>query len=249
VGKISIQLQFFRLSERCSGQLRSTRMWCRVNEWFVREVWRQCGNLIFKVQEASLTPSPLKMGPIGCPETSVTDYQSTLHNIPEGRRCHLQWGGSLKSRKKPCPETSGASLPGTMYHIPEERRYQLLSSYRLQQSLCFPYFLVNGYRTYARNDVFVLSYSTPEYRHSPETERFQKRIVSIVNTGQLTLCREVVCIVRIIRSTYTLCRKYTGLNAAADGTNNYHWALFFNLINGATSPMNKGLLIMDASRS
>jgi len=26
------------------------------------------------------------MGPIGCPETSVTNYQSTVRNIPEDRR-------------------------------------------------------------------------------------------------------------------------------------------------------------------
>ena len=29
---------------------------------------------------------PLKMGTIGFPETSVTDYQSTLRNIPEEQR-------------------------------------------------------------------------------------------------------------------------------------------------------------------
>jgi hypothetical protein len=29
---------------------------------------------------------PLKMEPIGCPETSVTNYQSTMRNIPEDRR-------------------------------------------------------------------------------------------------------------------------------------------------------------------
>jgi hypothetical protein len=28
------------------------------------------------------------MGPISCPETSVTSYQSTLRNIPEERRLH-----------------------------------------------------------------------------------------------------------------------------------------------------------------
>jgi len=28
------------------------------------------------------------MGPIGCPETSVTNYHSTLRNIPEERRSH-----------------------------------------------------------------------------------------------------------------------------------------------------------------
>jgi hypothetical protein len=40
---------------------------------------------------------PLKMGPIGCPETSVQNYHSTLRNIPEERRYHLHRGGSLKS--------------------------------------------------------------------------------------------------------------------------------------------------------
>ena len=38
------------------------------------------------------------MGLIGCPETSVTNYQSTLRNIPEGRRSHLHSSRSLKSR-------------------------------------------------------------------------------------------------------------------------------------------------------
>jgi hypothetical protein len=33
---------------------------------------------------------------MGCPEMSVTDYQSTLHNIPEERRSHLHRDGSLK---------------------------------------------------------------------------------------------------------------------------------------------------------
>ena len=36
------------------------------------------------------------MGPIGCPETSVTDYQSTLRKTPEERRSHIHRGGSLK---------------------------------------------------------------------------------------------------------------------------------------------------------
>ena len=30
------------------------------------------------------------MGPTGCSETSVTDYQSTLRNIPEEQKSHLQ---------------------------------------------------------------------------------------------------------------------------------------------------------------
>jgi hypothetical protein len=35
---------------------------------------------------------------ICCPETSVTKYQSTLHNIPEEQRFCLHSGRSLKSR-------------------------------------------------------------------------------------------------------------------------------------------------------
>jgi hypothetical protein len=32
----------------------------------------------------------LKMEPIGCPETSVSNYQSTLRNIPEEQRSHYE---------------------------------------------------------------------------------------------------------------------------------------------------------------
>jgi hypothetical protein len=38
------------------------------------------------------------MGPIGCPETSVQNYHSTLRNIREKRRSHLHRGVILKSR-------------------------------------------------------------------------------------------------------------------------------------------------------
>jgi len=38
------------------------------------------------------------MGPTGCPETSVTNYPSTLRNAPEDRTFHLHCGGSFKSR-------------------------------------------------------------------------------------------------------------------------------------------------------
>jgi hypothetical protein len=38
---------------------------------------------------SSWTSWPLKMGPIGCPETSVQNYQSTLRNIADARRFHL----------------------------------------------------------------------------------------------------------------------------------------------------------------
>ena len=51
------------------------------------------------LKQNSWTPLPLKMGPIGCPETSGQNYHSKPRNIPEERRSHLRRGGSLKSRK------------------------------------------------------------------------------------------------------------------------------------------------------
>jgi hypothetical protein len=41
--------------------------------------------------------SSLKMGPIGCPETSLTNYHSTLRKIPEECISHLHRSRSLKS--------------------------------------------------------------------------------------------------------------------------------------------------------
>jgi hypothetical protein len=40
------------------------------------------------------------MGPIDCPETSVTNYHPTKGNISEERRPQLHRGGSLKSRMR-----------------------------------------------------------------------------------------------------------------------------------------------------
>jgi hypothetical protein len=45
------------------------------------------------------TTCPLKMGPIGCPEKSAWNYNSTLSKIPKERRSHSHRGGTLKSRK------------------------------------------------------------------------------------------------------------------------------------------------------
>jgi hypothetical protein len=39
------------------------------------------------------------MGPIGCPETSVSDHQYLLRNSPEERSSHLHRDGSLESRR------------------------------------------------------------------------------------------------------------------------------------------------------
>jgi hypothetical protein len=40
----------------------------------------------------------ITIGPIVCPETSVSNYHCTLRNIPEERRSYLHRGGTLKSR-------------------------------------------------------------------------------------------------------------------------------------------------------
>ena len=41
---------------------------------------------------------PFKMVLLGCPETSVFNYQSKLRNVPEERRSYLNRGHILKSR-------------------------------------------------------------------------------------------------------------------------------------------------------
>ena len=43
------------------------------------------------------------MGPIGCPETSVRDYHSTLRNIPEQRGSVYQGINLKKVREVGCP--------------------------------------------------------------------------------------------------------------------------------------------------
>jgi len=48
--------------------------------------------------------TPLMMGPIFCPETSVRNYHYSLLNNPEERSSHLLCGGSLKSRLTGCYE-------------------------------------------------------------------------------------------------------------------------------------------------
>jgi hypothetical protein len=48
------------------------------------------------------TASPLKMGPVGCPETSVKPYSSKLRKIPKDHRFNLHRGASLKSRACVC---------------------------------------------------------------------------------------------------------------------------------------------------
>jgi len=43
------------------------------------------------------TAWPLTVGPVGCPETLATYYQSTPCKISEGWRSHLNYSGNMKS--------------------------------------------------------------------------------------------------------------------------------------------------------
>jgi hypothetical protein len=73
----------------CTGTnlpLRSLLFW-NTQRWLVVS-WRRFG-----------TTCRFQLQGIGCSETSLTDYESTLRNIPEERRSHLHRSGSLKSRK------------------------------------------------------------------------------------------------------------------------------------------------------
>jgi hypothetical protein len=55
------------------------------------------------------------------PETSETNYQSTLCNIPEDRRSRLHRGGSPKSRNQQCP-----SEHTHCHNLQDKRNYRLL---------------------------------------------------------------------------------------------------------------------------
>jgi hypothetical protein len=72
--QLSLKMHDLRLRLRCKWHTRSSGMLCGVDWWLVTDVYGQ----------------PIGTIPIGCPETSVTDYKSILHNIPEDLRS-LSW--------------------------------------------------------------------------------------------------------------------------------------------------------------
>jgi hypothetical protein len=75
-----------------------------VDRYLVNDVSGQTTGPIFKgivvSEESSLHFFVLKDGPTGCPETSVTNYQSTLCNNSEERRSVLRVGGRLKIKHR-----------------------------------------------------------------------------------------------------------------------------------------------------
>ena len=60
------------------------------------------GNFLPTFRDNLSVPSPgaknIFLEPIGCPETSVRNYNYDLRNIPDGSLSHLHSGGSLKGR-------------------------------------------------------------------------------------------------------------------------------------------------------
>ena len=63
----------------------------------------QLVSLIFKGHAVqSWTTGPLKMGPIGCPEVSVTNCQSAVCNVTEERGSESHHDGSMKSHSSTC---------------------------------------------------------------------------------------------------------------------------------------------------
>ena len=55
-------------------------------------------NPVLRLPSFCMNSWPLKMVPIGCPETSVRNYHYSLRNTPEECSSHLLRGGCLKSR-------------------------------------------------------------------------------------------------------------------------------------------------------
>jgi hypothetical protein len=111
--------------------------------WYITQRWvvvlyRRLGTTYRSHLQVTLTcwiSWPLKMGPIGSPETLAQNLHSTLCNIPEERRSHLHRGGRLKSRPRLSAGSSAVldELPrGTFWHNTSIRSwplsYQILSS-------------------------------------------------------------------------------------------------------------------------
>jgi len=78
----------------------------------------------------------LKMGPTGCPETSVTNYQSTLSNIAEGRRRRWHRGRKPEIRHI-CKRCSPVRLWPSRYFSWEIRPWKIILSSLIQASCSF----------------------------------------------------------------------------------------------------------------
>ena len=67
--------------------IRSALFWDVTQRGMV--IWYRRVGTTYRSHLGGQEVSDLKMGPTGCPKTSVSNYHSTLRNIPEERRCHI----------------------------------------------------------------------------------------------------------------------------------------------------------------
>jgi hypothetical protein len=80
--------------------LHSSGILCSADWQLVAYVSGQPIGPISRVQQYSAWIAwPLRMQPIGCPETSITNHHSMLRKIPEWEWSHLHHAGSRKSYK------------------------------------------------------------------------------------------------------------------------------------------------------
>lgn len=61
--------------------------------------WSSSGRFCFNLEGSSGIAWNLKLGPISCPETSITKYRHTVCKAPEERTAHFYRDGSLQSRE------------------------------------------------------------------------------------------------------------------------------------------------------
>jgi hypothetical protein len=107
-----VQYQFFCSQANVrlitSGEMLRSAVICYIKQHIVVITCRRFGTTCRSHIEgyisvpSSRLKTPLKMIPIGCPETSVRNDQCTLFNIPGERRFQLLGGRRLESRMEKC---------------------------------------------------------------------------------------------------------------------------------------------------
>jgi len=91
------------ISEYVHQMILSTTLFWVITQRLVVIYYRPFGTIHRSQLQGSrflLDSLPLKMGPTGCPETSVRSCHYSLRNNPEERSSHMLHGRSLKSRIK-----------------------------------------------------------------------------------------------------------------------------------------------------
>ena len=89
-----------RVSDLVSKCLRAALFWVITQRVVVISYRRFETNYLSHLQESRIFfwIDPCMWDPIGCPETSVTNYHYSLRNNPEERSSHLRRCGCLNSR-------------------------------------------------------------------------------------------------------------------------------------------------------